>query len=165
MRIGDPAVASVRPVELSLLSLVSAPGLAGSEEMVEAPTINVVPGAVYARVPSPPDRWLSLVVDDEPAELADMSEDERTAALATEPTVLPPLAAGLEAVVGGLFDSPASIVTLLQAANEHRRIVDLLWAAHEMGAVRLPAALADRIDRARQAWPSVLPGPAALAPA
>jgi hypothetical protein len=165
MRIGDPAVAVVRPAELSVLSVVPAPDVEGSEQTVEAPLLNVGLGAPYARVPSERTRWLTLVVDVETEASGDAPEDAGTADPAAEQAPLAPLAAGLETVAAGLFESPTSLVALLQAANEHRRIVDLLWAAHEIGAVRLPAALAERIERARQSWPSVLPGSVALAPA
>lgn len=69
----------------------------------------------------------------------------------------PPLAAPLSASVSALWGSPADVLGLLAAASEHRRVVDLIWNAAQLGALQLPPALVTAMERARATWPTALP--------
>jgi hypothetical protein len=69
----------------------------------------------------------------------------------------PPLAAPPEAVASALWASPAEVLGLLTAASEHRRVVDLIWNAAQIGALQLPPPLVAAIERARASWPPALP--------
>lgn len=71
--------------------------------------------------------------------------------------VVPPMAEPPAAVAASSWSSPAAILDLLASASEHRRVLELIWSAREVGAVQLPPALADAIERARATWPAVLP--------
>jgi len=69
----------------------------------------------------------------------------------------PPLADSLDAAASTLWASPADVLGLLAAASEHRRIVDLIWNAAQIGALQLPPALLTAMERARASWPQALP--------
>jgi hypothetical protein len=69
----------------------------------------------------------------------------------------PPLAEPLEAAASALWASPAEVLGLLAAASEHRRVVDLIWNASQIGALQLPPSLIAAMERARASWPQVLP--------
>lgn len=156
MRTSDPAAAVLRIAELPAVALAVAPAPDVEGADGSADPLNLATGALYARVPDDRGRWLSLVVDDEPLPESVTATADHAAPTVDRAEDLSPLAAPIEAVVGGLFDTPAGVVALLDAANEQRRVVDLLWAAYQIGAVQLPAALADRIERARRSWPDAL---------
>jgi hypothetical protein len=69
----------------------------------------------------------------------------------------PPLAEPVESAAAGLWASPADLLGLLTAASEHRRVVDLIWSASQIGALQLPPTLVAALERARASWPQALP--------
>jgi len=69
----------------------------------------------------------------------------------------PPLAEPLAAVASALWASPAEVLGLLAAASEHRRVIDLIWNAAQIGALQLPPSLVAAMERARATWPQALP--------
>ena len=153
MRTSDPAVA----LRIGEPSAVAAAPLPSDGDPTLDPTVscNLGADAPYARVRDEPRRWLTLVADDEPPPPAAPT----LAARGTDATADPlPMAAPIDGVIGSTFGSSAALRELLDAANEHRRVVDLIWTAHEFGAVQLPAALVTRLERARAAWPAALSG-------
>jgi len=70
---------------------------------------------------------------------------------------VPPMAESPTAIAAALFATPAALLDLLAAAAEHRRALDLVRTASEIGAIRIPPALAEALDRARASWPASLP--------
>jgi hypothetical protein len=161
MRTSDPAGAALRIAELTLV--LDAPVAVDGELGTSPEVYNVPPGAVYARVPDAQDRWLALVSDDGPTGGQQAPPGSgRSPAPQEGEAELPPMAEPLATAVAGVFDSPASVVGLLKAANEHRRVVDEIWAAFQAGALQLPAALAERIERTRTTWPAALMTPVSL---
>jgi hypothetical protein len=158
MPISDPALA-LRMTDASAVAVAPLPADAEPESL-DALSHNLGGGALYARAQEAPRRWLSLVTEDD-RETVEATGEAPEAATTTAD--LPPFAAPMESVLPTLFDSPAALRELLEAANEHRRVVDILWSAYELGAVQLPQSLASRLERARANWPTVL-GPLSLSP-
>jgi hypothetical protein len=135
-----------------------------SDSVLES-TCAVCPVSAPSAIPaSTPDRsYLRLVSND----VVPPSAPETTPVVATlavaraRPTsddiASPPLAAPLEAVASALWASPAEVLGLLAAASEHRRVVDLIWNAAQIGALQLPPPLLAAMERARASWPQALP--------
>lgn len=71
--------------------------------------------------------------------------------------VVPPMAESPASMATALWATPAALLDLLHAASEHRRALDLVRTACELGAIQVPPALAEALDRARASWPSSLP--------
>ena len=71
--------------------------------------------------------------------------------------VVPPMAEAPTSIAAALWASPAALLDLLAAAAEHRRALDLVRTACEIGAIQMPPALAEALDRARASWPASLP--------
>ena len=131
-----------------------------SDSVLES-TCAVCPVSGPSAIPTTtPDRsYLRLVSND----VVSSSVPEATPVAATRarPTsddiASPPLAAPPEAVASALWASPAEVLGLLTAASEHRRVVDLIWNAAQIGALQLPPPLVAAIERARASWPQALP--------
>lgn len=118
--------------------------------------------SVIAAPIAPERAHLRLVSSDassaaQSTEMARTFARQSTIARSSDDGASPPLAEPIDVAVSALWGSPADVLGLLAAASEHRRIVDLIWNAAQIGALQLPPALMTAMERARASWPQALP--------
>ena len=127
-----------------------------------------ISGPIPAPAVAPDRSYLRLVSNDvapmPAAPASDAAPAVATPALApmrarpsSDDIASPPLAEPLAAVASALWASPAEVLGLLAAASEHRRVIDLIWNAAQIGALQLPPSLVAAMERARATWPQALP--------
>jgi len=127
-----------------------------------------ISGPISAPAVAPDRSYLRLVSNDvAPMPAAPPSDAARVVATpapapmrvrpSSDDIASPPLAEPLAAVASALWASPAEVLGLLAAASEHRRVIDLIWNAAQIGALQLPPSLVAAMERARATWPQALP--------
>lgn len=113
--------------------------------------------ALASDLPATTRRHLSLIIADAPEERLAPPAADRPAMRHTDDIVVPAMAEPATTMASALWASPAAVLDLLSAASEHRRALDLVRTACEIGAIQMPPALVEILDRARATWPASLP--------
>jgi len=121
------------------------------------------PSSASTSVPSaaapvtPARRHLSLITGGADVERVESNTTTPPIARSQANIVVPPMAEPPTAVASALWATPTAVLDLLSTASEHRRALDLVRTACEIGAIQLPPALVEVLDRARATWPATLP--------